>query len=317
MACDDKLPREMATPHAITTNTPLCVAPTADRCGEGAVWDAGSGAVYWTDINRFLIHRFRVHDACVRTWFFDEPVTAMVLTDREDTFAVVLGSKVVLWKPEEDRRTEQGFSLKSWPHVRLNDAHADPRGSLWVGSMRNNVNPDGTSEEAGGTDGVLYRIDPDGTVTEWKDAVGISNTLVWSPDRKFFYFADTLANAIHAFEYDEATGNISRERDFLTGFPRGLPDGSTMDAEGYLWNCRWGGACIVRVAPDASIDRVIEMPTANITNCTFGNGDLKTLYVTTAASDVPGDRFAGGLFAIATDVQGQPENRFRVFGAAS
>lgn len=99
-------------------------------------------------------------------------------------------------------------------------------------------------------------------------------------------------------------------------FPRGSPDGSTVDADGYLWNCRYYGGCIVRVAPDGKIDRVIEMPTQNITTCTFGGADLKTLYVTTASlSTQPGDRLAGSLFAIQTSVQGQPENRFRVFGS--
>ncbi len=58
-----------------------------------------------------------------------------------------------------------------------------------------------------------------------------------------------------------------------------------MDAEGYLWNCRYYGGCIVRVAPDGKIDRVIEMPVKNITTCTFGGADLKTLFVTTASVD--------------------------------
>ena len=59
------------------TSQPVCVAPTGDVCGEGAVWHAAHSAVYWTDINRFLIHRFTLADQCVRTWFFDEPVTAI------------------------------------------------------------------------------------------------------------------------------------------------------------------------------------------------------------------------------------------------
>lgn len=88
-----------------------------------------------------------------------------------------------------------------------------------------------------------------------------------------------------------------------------------MDSEGYLWNCRFGGGCVVRVAPDGEIDRVIEMPVRNITTCTFGGPDLTTLYVTTAAADrVDGgaetDRLAGSLFAIETGIPGLPENRF-------
>lgn len=62
-------------------SNPVCVAPTGDVCGEGAVWHAAHNAVYWTDINRFLLHRFTAADQSVRTWFFDEPVTALTLTD--------------------------------------------------------------------------------------------------------------------------------------------------------------------------------------------------------------------------------------------
>jgi sugar lactone lactonase YvrE len=293
---------------------PLCVAPTGDVCGEGAVWHASHEAVYWNDINRFLIHRFTPADRCVRTWFFDQPVTALTLTDRPGVLAVVLGSSVILWEPETDLRHDPIFVLEGWPKVRLNDARVDPRGSLWMGSMRNNVNSDGSAGEAGGQDGALFRLDPDGKVTIWRREIGISNTLAWSPDRRHFYFGDTLANVVRAYDYDPATGSIANERSYLEGFPRGLPDGSTVDSEGYLWNCRFFGGCIVRVAPDGTIDCVVEMPVKNITTCTFGGVDRKTLYVTTAKIEAPvGDRLAGGLYAVPTDIAGQPENQFRAF----
>jgi sugar lactone lactonase YvrE len=292
-------------------DTPVCVAPTGDWCGEGAVWHAAHEAVYWTDINRFLVHRHAPADQSVRTWIFDEPVTALTLTDKTDTLAVVLGSCVIAWSPETDLRGEPVFRLEGWPKVRLNDARPDPRGSLWVGSMRNNVNPDGSTRTIDGKDGNLYRLDPDGTVTTWRSDIGISNTVAWSPDHRSFYFADSLANVIWVYDYDPATGAIAGERPFFEGFARGLPDGSTVDSEGFLWNCRFYGGCVVRVAPDGEIDRVVEMPVQNITTCTFGGPDLKTLYITTASFDAPGNRFAGGLFALRTNVAGQAENTFR------
>ena len=293
---------------------PSCVAPTGDVCGEGAVWHASHAAVYWNDINRFLIHRFTPADRCVRTWFFDEPVTALTLTDRPEVLAVVLGSSVILWEPETDVRHDPIFRLEGWPKVRLNDARVDPRGALWIGSMRNNVNADGSGGVAGGQDGALFRLDPDGKVTIWRKEIGISNTLAWSPDRRRFYFGDTLANVVRVYDYDEATGAIANERPFLEGFARGLPDGSTVDSEGYLWNCRFFGGCIVRVAPDGTIDRIVEMPVKNVTTCTFGGPDRKTLYVTTAKIEAPaGDRLAGGLYAVVTDIAGQVENQFRAF----
>ena len=269
--------------------------------------------MYWTDINRFLIHRFDPASASVRTWFFDEPVTTVLLTDLKDMLAVVLGSRIILWNPASDSRRDQGFYLPNWPAVRLNDAGVDVRGSIWAGSMRNNVNSDGSEGQAGGLDGVLYRVGSDGSVNEQCRNIGIANTVVWSPDRTRFYFADSLANAVSEYSYDESAGTIANPHPFLNDYPRGDPDGSTMDEEGHLWNCRWGGFCIVRVSPAGSIQNVIEMPTRNITNCTFGGKNLDVLYVTSAASPSDsGDRLAGSLFAIQTKTRGVPENRFRV-----
>jgi sugar lactone lactonase YvrE len=302
----------------ISIAKPVCVAPTGDWCGEGAVWHAADQSIYWTDINRFLIHRFDSVNRTVRTWFFDEPVTSMILTDRDDTLVAVLGSRVIFWKPATDERRDQGYRLPAWPQVRSNDARADPRGSLWLGSMRNNVHPDGSPGEVGGNDGVIVRIDPNGAVSEWKRGLCVSNTFGWSPDNTRFYTADTPPNQLYVFDYDPQSGAISNERPFLFGHERGLPDGSTVDSEGYLWSCRWGGHCILRVAPDGSVDRIIAMPVTNVTTCTFGGPDLTTLFVTSAALGTPpGERYSGGLFAIETNIKGLPENRFRAFGSAA
>jgi sugar lactone lactonase YvrE len=288
---------------------PICVAPTGDICGEGAVWNAAENALYWTDINRFLIHRYDEATGNVKTWFFDEPVTALILTTWLTTLAVVLGSRLILWEPLKDSRRDYAFKLDGWPKVRCNDARADPRGSLWIGTMWNNVNADGSSgaEESG--HGALYRLNSDQTAKEFRSGLGIANTLAWNPQCSAFYFADSMANVI--YQYDYADGEITNERPFFQDFSRGAPDGSTMDAEGFLWNCRYGGGCVVRISPNGQVDRVVEMPTSNITTCTFGGPDLRTLYITTAAAGAkPGDRFAGGLFTLTTEVQGQPENRF-------
>lgn len=296
------------------TSESVCVAPTGDVCGEGIVWHAAHSAVYWTDINRFLIHRYTPADRCVRTWFFDEPVTALTLTDRDDTLAVVLGSQVILWEPHSDHRSQPLYRLEQWPRVRFNDARADKRGSLWIGSMHNNVNPDGSAGTVERYEGLLYRLDPDDTITEWCCDLRIANTLAWSPDDRHFYFGDTLENTVWVYDYDPASGAIANRRPFLQGFSKGFPDGSCVDAEGYLWNCRFYGGCIVRVAPDGHIDRIVDMPVWNLTTCTFGGADRKTLYVTTASVQAPpGDRLAGGLFTIHTETEGQPENRFAIF----
>jgi sugar lactone lactonase YvrE len=177
--------------------------------------------------------------------------------------------------------------------------------------MHNNVKPDGSDGEDRGKEGILLRLDPDGKSTIFRRDIAISNTVAWSPDRKLFYTADSLANLIWVFDYDAATGTISNERPFFQDFARGLPDGSTIDSDGYLWNCRYGGGCIVRVAPNGKIDRVLEMPVKNITTCAFGGPGQKTLFVTTAgAHKANADRLAGSLYAVESQFSGIPENRF-------
>jgi sugar lactone lactonase YvrE len=291
---------------------PVCIAATGDACGEGILWEAASQCVYWTDINRFLVHRYSVERAELKTWFFFEPVTCVLATDRRDTLLLVLGSKALLWNPGHDLRHEPIFNLPGWPFVRCNDAAVDPRGNLWIGTMRNNVKESGELGEAGGTDGVLYRVEGSGNVSEWRRDLGISNTLLWSPDNTRFYFGDTLQNQIWSYEYNQSDGSISNEQPFFQGFDRGWPDGSSIDAEGYIWNCRYGGGCIVRVGPDGSVDRVIEMPVSNLTNCTFGGKEGTTLLVTSASPEAGRwERFGGCLFAIETNITGLPASEFR------
>jgi sugar lactone lactonase YvrE len=180
--------------------------------------------------------------------------------------------------------------------------------------MQNNVAADGsvmpmTDDHAG----ELYRITAGGAVSVHKSGIGITNTLAWSPDGKLFYCGDTMRNAIYVWDYDRASGTIANERPFFANFERGAPDGSAMDGDGFLWNARYGGGCVVRVGRDGKIDRVVDMPVGNVTTCTFGGADLRTLYITTAqGGSGPGERLAGGLYALPVDAPGLPENKFSV-----
>jgi len=297
---------------AATISAPRVLAPVGDRCGEGALWSAEENCLYWTDINRFLVHRWNPVDETVRSWMFDEPVVALALTSERSTMVVATGSGLLLWDPSTDRRRPHGFRLDGWPTVRLNDGRPDPGGRFWIGSMRNNVGEHGEQLAASGTDGVLFRIGADGTSIE-RRGIGISNTLCWSPDRTRFYFADTLANVVWVHDYDDRNGSIGQPRVFFEGFDRGWPDGSAIDSEGYLWNCRFGGGCIVRIAPDGSVDRVIDLPVTNVTTCTFGGPDLRTVFITTASALAPeSERLAGSLFTLEASLAGLPENRFQL-----
>ena len=290
---------------------PICIVPSGDICGEGATWDAAANRLYWTDINRFLLHVYDPATTATRTHMFDQPVVALSLTDRAGRLLVALGAQLILFDPASGTREDLPVALEDWPEVRFNDGRSDPLGAFWIGSMGNNVGPNGEALPVTDGKGTLYRYRSGAAPEAVQTGIGIPNTLCWSPDRRRFYFGDTLKNDIRVHDFDLKSGGISAGVSFFSGFERGLPDGSAMDSDGYLWNCRYGGGCVVRVAPDGTIDRVIDIPAKNVTTCTFGGADLTTLYITTAAADrAPGDRLAGSLFAIETDVRGLPENMF-------
>lgn len=285
-----------------------CVAPVGSGCGEGALWDAGEQALYWTDVTRFLLHRLTPHDGCVKSWFFAEPVVALSGTDRPGCLLVALGSRLLLWTVASDLRSPFGTPLADAPRLRWNEGRSGPDGRLWLGSMRNNVAADGSLIEAGGADGVLVSLDHSGRSTLQREGLGIANTLCWTPDRRRLIFGDSLANTLYCADCPAHPGAaLTGVRTFFSGFERGLPDGSAMDAEGCLWNCRFGGGCIVRLAPDGQLLEVIEAPTQNPTTCVFGGPDYRTLYLTSARILTgAGDRLAGSCFALRTQVPGLP-----------
>ena len=164
----------------LVTGEPRCVVAQGDWCGEGATWSADEGAIYWTDINRFLIHRHHLQDGATRSWVFDEPVVALSLTDDPDCMLVALGSKLIFWKPENDERRDQGFALEGFPEVRFNDGRSDPHGTFWIGSMGNNVGADG--EVLARLPGAVHQQD-DGRVDPVEGAVFGAVADLAAPDR--------------------------------------------------------------------------------------------------------------------------------------
>jgi hypothetical protein len=193
------------------------------------------------------------------------------------------------------------------PDNRFNDGRCDRQGRFLAGTM-SDVRREPT--------GSLYRFDADATLTRLFGDIIVPNSLAFSPDGTTLYFADTYRERITAFDYDVATGTPSNPRLFAsTTGHQGRPDGSCVDAEGYLWNCEYGGWRVVRYAPDGRIDGAIPIPAANPTCCCFGGPDLGTLYITTATQRLTPQQMAdqplaGSVFAVRPGVYGLPEARF-------
>lgn len=93
------------------------------------------------------------------------------------------------------------------------------------------------------------------------------------------------------------------------------PDGVTVDAEGFIWNCKWDGARIVRYAPDGTVDREIPLSVPRPTRCAFVGPDLSLLAVATArlglSADQNGDApLSGQVLLLDPDARGLPSTSF-------
>jgi sugar lactone lactonase YvrE len=143
------------------------------------------------------------------------------------------------------------------------------------------------------------------------------NTFVWSLDDTTLYTADSAAKCLYTYRFNSASGAVDVRSVFSAHTGLGVPDGSALDVEGYLWNARWGAGCLVRFRPDGGIANVVRIPANLVTSCAFGGDALDTLFVTTASYDLPDHEFAqqpkaGGVFAFKPEVPGARRQGFRI-----
>ena len=75
-----------------------------------------------------------------------------------------------------------------------NEGVVGPDGAFWVGTMRNNLAPDGSPLDTDAVTGRLYRCRPDSGLEELsEDGFDATNTFVWTRGGRLVT-ADTAAN---------------------------------------------------------------------------------------------------------------------------
>ena len=292
--------------------TPKIVVAAADIVGESIVYDDRRNALLWVDICGKRVHRLHLGDGRHEIWPTPDFPTSVGLR-RDGGIILGLRKRIVLW--DYGDRFEPFADIEAdLPRNRLNEGCVAPDGSFWVGTMQDNLTDAGEPREMTASTGALWRVAPDASVTRMTPArYGIANTLAWTGDGRLLS-ADTLSNTIEQFTW--AAAGLGDPRPFATGPDRGLPDGSTLDADGYLWNCRVaGGSCLARYAPDGSLHDLVELPCSSPTSCTFGGPDLATLFVTSARFALDPAHIAahpqeGSLMCLHPGTTGRPAYRF-------
>lgn len=281
------------------------VGDQTDILGECPLWNEQERALYWVDIRRPAIRRFDYASGRIDTWSMPDLVGSIAFAD-DGRLVVALPENISLYEASTGSLETIARPPTRIPGHRFNDGRCDRQGRFWVGTMHNITRA---------SEGVLYRLDSRRELVGMLSEICIPNSLAWSPDGQTMYFADSLLYTIFAYDFDTASGQIGRKRVFATTKAPGFPDGSTVDADGYLWNAEFNAWRVVRYAPDGRVDRVVELPTWRPTCCAFGGPNLDVLYVTTAsqqmtAEELEAQPLAGALLALDVGARGLPEPRF-------
>jgi sugar lactone lactonase len=280
------------------------------RCelGEGPFWHPLLDRLFWFDILNQTLLSADENGHLVDRFAFKDVVSAAGVIDR-DHLVIAQAGMLLRFQLSTDMSVPLIPIEADKPGNRTNDGRVNGAGGLWIGTMSRHG---GQHPGAGAV--YQYR---EGTLTTVLENITIPNSICFSPDGRTAYFADTMTDTIRKVPLDPATGLPDGEwTDFASTAGRGSPDGAVVDSEGYLWSARWGGSCVVRHAPDGSIDRIVELPVSRVTCPAFGGKDLRTLFVTSAREgmteeELEREPYAGSVFAVRVDVPGQPEHLVR------
>lgn len=284
------------------------VLDAQDTTGEGPVWCPRTALLWWTDIPGKRLHRLDPASGAHEVFATPGRVGCFALREQGDGLLVAMDHAIGILQPETGRFTQLVEVETDKDKNRFNDGRCDRRGRLFAGTMTS-----GTDAPA---DGALWRYTSPDDCVRVADGVGVANGLAFSPDDKLMHWSDTRVGRIWRFDYDIDTGTLANRQlwiDADSSHP-GMPDGAAIDAEGCYWSARWNAGCVLRITPAGRVDRVVRVPATRITMCAFGGPDLRTLYITSARSNITGEELrrqphAGGLFAVDAGVEGLPEPR--------
>lgn len=247
-----------------------------DVGGESPTYDPVAGRLLWVDAINNWIHEVRwTGDGWTRSPGWEIVPTSGILGN---VFSRATGGLLISAGPEfvaiSDSGEREDFASPAVGERGsvniLHDGKCDDAGRLVIGWRT----PDFTT-------GGLVRIDPDGKVETLLEHVRCANGLDWSPDGETFYFVDSFAKTVEAFDYDRDLGRLSNRRTIVcAGIGDGVLDGLCTDSEGGLWVAHAYTSEVRRYSPTGELTATVRTPTPLPTSCVFGGPRSDVLFIT-------------------------------------
>jgi sugar lactone lactonase YvrE len=289
-------------------NVPEPLVRSQNRLGETPVWCPKEQALYWVDWGGLPTCWYKPATSEFTTYPVEMPVTA--LARREDFgWIAVAQNGLYVWDPRANIYTSLvGLALPGNPDICYNDAAVDRQGRLLIGTYSN--------KDVFAPEGSLFRLNPGEPIVEIDPGYATANGIGFSLDGTIVYVSDQRQRQVIALDYDPVSGNAYNRRVFATvPVDQGMPDGLTVDAEGFIWIGHWDGWRLTRYDPDGKIERQIQFPVQHVISCAFGGQNLDELYVTTSCwgfqkADHQAQPHAGDLFRLDVGVRGLVEPAF-------
>ncbi len=249
--------------------------------GESSRWDPQRQCLYWIDTQQPHLFCYDDKNKTSQTFKLPSPMSCIDL-DLNGNLIGVMGNALV--KITIDAKKAIVLLIKTnlitdnKEGEVFNDGRLDIKGNLWIGTM------DKSHQHSIGK---LYRISPIGEIIVMDEGFITSNGLGWSLDRTKFYFTDSITRRIYQYRFNSDTCEID-QREILIQYPeeQGYPDGLYVDKKGCLWVAGWASYHIYQYSPQGEFMNSIQLPAKNLTSCCFGGVNLKTLFVTSANSDL-------------------------------
>ncbi|MDI9597490.1 MAG: SMP-30/gluconolactonase/LRE family protein [Atribacterota bacterium] len=276
--------------------------------GESPLWDQNKKVLFWIDGAGKKIHKY--NPLTGKDTFINANQWVGCIALMEDGNLIAALQNGIYYVNFEEKTFD--FITNPEEHLpqnRFNDGKCDAYGRFWAGTMYIDASVKGA--------GSLYKMEGL-KVTKVLSNVTISNGPVWSIDNRTMYYTDSPTREISGFDFNIESGTITNKKTVIKiREDEGIPDGMTIDEEGYLWIAHWGGGKISRWNPgNGKKISEIKVSTLNVSCCTFGGENLDELYITTGRLECSSETLktyphSGGLYKVKVSTKGMKSSRYK------